>query len=135
MVEVTITSIYPLSGIQKTMLTITGTGFDPMLDNNLVSINGQSAKVMSTQESPSSTETKLTVIVPRGAGTGPVSVTAYAKTVDGPIFTYELSRGYTVNSTNVVVSDLQLGDKTSLTYDSVNNILYASAGSQGIKGC
>jgi uncharacterized repeat protein (TIGR03803 family) len=66
----TITGFTPLSAAAGTTVIITGTNFDPIAANNDVKFNGVSAL---TPSAPSSTS--LTVIVPAGATTGPISVT------------------------------------------------------------
>ena len=65
-----ITNFIPTSGVAGTYVTINGTNFDPTPANNVVKFNNTTAVVVS-----SSTNT-LTAIVPDGATTGPISVTA-----------------------------------------------------------
>jgi gliding motility-associated-like protein len=74
----TITNFSPDNGPVGTVVTITGTNFDPTTSNNAVTINGTAATVSA------STATSLTVTVPAGATTGPISVTVngYAATSD-----------------------------------------------------
>src|SRR5258706_606202 len=65
-----ITGFTPTEGVEGTFVTINGTNFDPTLANNIVKFNNTAAIVTS------GTTTTLTVIVPVGATSGPISVTA-----------------------------------------------------------
>jgi len=71
----TITSFLPDTGPIGTTVTITGTNFDPVAANNTVKFNGVDAETPSTASA-----TSLTVTVPTGATTGPISVTTIAGT-------------------------------------------------------
>lgn len=76
-------TIHPDSGFYQSIVTITGENFD--LDspqNNIVKFNGKTAAIRQINAH------SLTVIVPKAAGTGPVTVTVDGVTVAGPIFTY-----------------------------------------------
>ncbi|MEM6378839.1 MAG: IPT/TIG domain-containing protein [Bacteroidota bacterium] len=75
----TITSIDPTFGDVGTTVTITGTNFSRAIANNRVTFNGVSADVVTASE------TELTVTVPEGATTGPISISKVI-TVEGPIF-------------------------------------------------
>lgn len=66
----TITSFDPPQGPPGTEVIITGTNFDPIPSNNIVSFNGTTAQVVS------STSTSITVTVPPGASDGQISVMA-----------------------------------------------------------
>ncbi len=63
-----ITSFTPLSGPVGTVVTINGANFDPIENNNIVSFNGVDGYVYG------STTTSITVEVPAGADTGPITV-------------------------------------------------------------
>ncbi len=65
----TVSGFLPISGSVGTAVTITGTNFSTRLADNLVSFNGKPGYVTAA------TTTQLTVIVPGGATTGPLSVT------------------------------------------------------------
>ncbi|HLY69646.1 MAG TPA: IPT/TIG domain-containing protein [Puia sp.] len=88
-IPITITSISPDSGAYSTVVTIMGTGFSSSAGNNTVKFNG----VTTTVQSASSTS--LTVIVPKGSGTGAVTVSANNQIATGPqfeyLYTYSLS--------------------------------------------
>lgn len=71
----TITDFTPTSGPIGSTVTITGTNFDPVATNNTVKFNGIDAATPSLASAIS-----LTVIVPTGASTGPISVTTLAGT-------------------------------------------------------
>jgi gliding motility-associated-like protein len=64
-----IMSFTPTTGPIGTTVTISGTGFSTILDNNTVTFNGTTAIVTA------STSTSITVTVPPGATTGTISVT------------------------------------------------------------
>lgn len=70
-----ITSFSPATGSIGTTVTITGTNFDPIAANNMVAFNGVTAATPSA-----ASITSLTVTVPVGATTGPLSVTTLAGT-------------------------------------------------------
>lgn len=74
-----ITAFTP-SGPIGAIVTITGTNFDPIETNNIVSFNGTDGIVYS------SSLTDITVEVPAGATTGPITVTvgAFSATSSGP---------------------------------------------------
>ena len=78
---VVISSISPLTGPNSTVVTIVGSGFNTNATSNLVKFNGKEATVQSA------TATQLVVVVPKGAGTGPVSVQG----VSGPEFKFEFT--------------------------------------------
>ena len=65
-----ITSFTPASGVLGSVVTITGTGFDPGINNNTVYFGTVKASVTSA------TATTLTVTVPPGISPKPISVTA-----------------------------------------------------------
>ncbi len=68
----------PSSGIPGTTVTISGSGFDPVPNQNAVAFNGVPAVVNSA------TTTGLQVTVPANAQTGPVSVAAGGSSAVGP---------------------------------------------------
>lgn len=85
-VPLAITTISANSGPFNTTVEITGTGFDPSPANDQVFFNGKAATISAA------TATKLTAVVPLGAGTGQVSVAVNnGTTVSGPVFTYQLT--------------------------------------------
>lgn len=66
---VTITSISPTSGPIGTLVTITGTGFTPDTAQNVI-FSGSNTQIAN----PSGTASQITVAVPPGAITGPITV-------------------------------------------------------------
>ncbi len=66
---VTIANFTPDNGVVGTIITINGTDFDPVPANNIVKFNNTAAVIKS------STSTTMTVVVPVGATTGPISIT------------------------------------------------------------
>lgn len=68
-INVSISSISPDNGPVGTQVLITGSGFDPIGSNNVVTFNGAAAQVTG------STTTAIQTIVPEHATTGPITVT------------------------------------------------------------
>nr|WP_068892297.1 IPT/TIG domain-containing protein [Pedobacter panaciterrae] len=64
-----ITNISPLQGMEGTIVTITGAGFDTVLRTTSVKFNSKSATIKSI------TATQMTVVVPAEATTGQITVT------------------------------------------------------------
>ncbi len=77
----TITSLNPTSGAIGSTVHVLGSNFGTNPANIVVKFNGVAAPVTNALTSD------LTVLVPAGATTGPVSVTANGTTVTGPQFT------------------------------------------------
>jgi len=80
--NVSINSLSPASGPFSTVVTIDGTGFSSTPSNNIVQFNHVAATVQQA------TATQLTVVVPKQAGTGTVTVQTGPNRVTGPVFTY-----------------------------------------------
>lgn len=79
----TISQLTPQDGVGGSTVTITGTGFSNALANDTVYINGKMAKI------DSASATRLVVVVPSLAGSGPVAVRVHGDSVTGPGFTYD----------------------------------------------
>jgi len=79
---VTITTVTPLTGPYSTIVTIDGSGFSPNATDNQVQFN----KVDAVVQKASATE--LTVVVPKTAGIGAVTVRTGGQTATGPVFNY-----------------------------------------------
>lgn len=77
----TITSIEPVSGRFGDEITITGTNFDPQIEDNLVKLNGVTASIKSASS------TSIVITVPDGASTGAIEVSVINFNVSGPTFT------------------------------------------------
>lgn len=80
-VALTVSAVSPATGPYSTSVTITGTGFDAT--SSKVLFNGIAASVQTV------TATQIVATVPKGAGTGPVTVQAGTRTIKGPDFTYQ----------------------------------------------
>lgn len=80
-----VTSISPASGPAGAVVTISGSGFSPIISEDSVTFNGTKATITSA------TNSAITAIVPVGAGTGVVTVYVNGKPAQGPVFTYEIS--------------------------------------------
>jgi len=132
------------SGPGGTIVTITGTGFDPNAGYNQVFFNGAPATILSFST------TQIVAVVPIGAGTGPVSVEVGGKTVTGPFFTYQIAPfvytvvlgtgRYVINaittdlSGNVYISDAGSSVVRKIGYDGSLTTFWSSQGIYGITG-
>jgi serine/threonine protein kinase, bacterial len=87
---ITITTISPTEGPYGTVVTITGKGFGTSTTDNTVLIHGVQAVIINA------INTTLHVKVPKGAGSGAVTVKVNGQSANGPLFTYDLS--YTVST-------------------------------------
>ena len=83
--NVQVVSIAPQSGGFGTLLKISGKGFHPLPQNNVVKIGSQTVLVTAASDS------MLELSVPKGTPTGEVSVQAYSTTAVGPVYTYTLT--------------------------------------------
>ncbi len=77
-----INAITPDNGAFNTLVAIQGGNFSNVVADHTVKFNGVNARVVTAAAA------QLTVEVPKGAGTGPVSVTLRGQTVTGPVFNY-----------------------------------------------
>ncbi|HQR13295.1 MAG TPA: RHS repeat-associated core domain-containing protein [Nitrospira sp.] len=76
-----ITSVSPVSGVIGSVVTLSGSSFNPVAANNQVRFGGVLATVLSV----STTGSSLTTAVPVGALTGPVTVTTPLGTATSPV--------------------------------------------------
>lgn len=83
--SLTINTINPNHGPANTLVSITGSGFNPNPAFDSVFFNGKPASVINASAS------FITAKVPIGAGTGIITVKANGNTLLGPLFSYELS--------------------------------------------
>lgn len=129
-----INSISPTSGPKETEVTITGTNFRTIAEENLVTFNGKPAEVTHA------TTTALTVKVPLGAGTGIVKVTKGTLSSDGPVFEYvftavvsTLAGNGTATSVDGVGVGASLHNPYGITMDKDGNIFFSEAGPSRIR--
>jgi len=114
--QVSIIQFSPSKGPAGTVVTISGTGFSSTAGQNAVSFNGVAAQVTS------STANQLVVIVPSGAGTGPISITS-------PLGSATSSAAFTVTNTGPQISSFTptvVSSGTAVTVSGTN--FDASAG-------
>lgn len=78
-------AVIPDSGGFNKEITINGHNFSKTSEENIVTFNGIEAVVSDASE------TTLTALVPKGAGTGNIAVTVDEQTATGPEFTYLLT--------------------------------------------
>ncbi|MSO22029.1 MAG: matrixin family metalloprotease [Acidobacteria bacterium] len=76
-----VSALNPASGPPTTVVTLFGSNFDSATANVSVAFGGVPATVVSASQS------QITVIVPFGAISGPVTVTVFGQQVSGPVFT------------------------------------------------
>jgi 6-phosphogluconolactonase len=137
-------NLLPVRGLPGTAVTIQGQGFSTTPGNNAVQFNGTPATVTSA------TAITLSVTVPQGATSGPVSVAVGAATAQGPSFTVihltslaisPLAASSTPTNTfqfaaSGMLDDGGTGDATGLVTWSSSNASVATisntAGSQGL---
>ena len=114
-------SFAPTSAIIGSTVTIVGEGFSAVPNQNSVTFNGTSATVLSA------TESSLTLIVPNGATSGPVSVTVNGNTVlSSSIFTVtETNLCNTISSNNA--KNWYFGNQAALKFE--NNVPVAMTNS------
>ena len=97
-----ITSITPSNALPGTQVTLTGTGFDPIAQNNYVLFGNTPAYIVSANGG-----TELTVVVPDlPPGSVSLTVTSFAQTSSVAAFTVassEVSLSVMLTSTNTVV--------------------------------
>lgn len=77
-----ISALSPDNGLDGTVVTITGTGFNTTPSQNMVYFNGVQATVTSA------TATQLVVTAPAGTTTGVVTVNTNGLTATGPVFSH-----------------------------------------------
>ena len=82
--SLTISSISPVHGAGGTTITVYGSGFSTIGTNDVVTINGKTASVVSASAD------SVVVTIPVKAGTGAVSVSIGSKSVTGPVLTYDV---------------------------------------------
>src|SRR5262249_47066248 len=75
-----ISNVSPLTGSGATLVTITGAEFSSRISDVDVRFNGIPANVVSTNR------TSITVLVPAGATSGPITVSIAGQMVSGPAF-------------------------------------------------
>jgi len=93
--SLSITSVSVSSGAYNTSVTINGTGFSTNLSADIVTFNSKAATVTAA------TTTTLMATVPKGAGTGNISVAVGNAKAVGPVFNYT----YTITVTTLAGSE------------------------------
>jgi hypothetical protein len=129
-----ITGISPVHGPANTLVTITGTAFDPTASLDTVFFNGKKATVITASAS------SLTAKVPVGAGTGNVTLKIGNTVMNGPLFTYELSPVATVIAGSGYAGDFNgvgtmasFATPTGITVDTSGNIYVADLASYDVR--
>lgn len=133
--QVTISSIDVNSGPYNTVVVLTGTGFGVTSANDKVFFNGKPATVSSASA------TKLTVVVPLGAGTGNITLSVdNSAPVSGPVFTYQISTivsilagGVTRGAVNGTGNAASFNYPTGIAVDTAGNAYVADYGNNLIR--
>src|SRR5205823_4285790 len=119
-----ITSISPMLGNPETDVSINGSNFSTVLNENIIKFNGVNAKVTNASS------TTLVVKVPIGAGSGPVSITTSQGTVAGPVVTYipdVFIGGMEWNGTHNIIKYWKNGSAVPVTNGSTDPFAYSMA--------
>jgi streptogramin lyase len=131
-----ISSIFPIQGPAKTVVTITGKRFGDKIEGLVVKFSGINATIISASD------TLITVEAPEDGGTGNISVTANGRLSKGPVFSYGakeidyLVETYAGAAAGNVVGDLstaRFNTMEGLIFDSKGNLLVADRGNNQIK--
>lgn len=118
----TISSISTNIGAFGTVVTIAGSSFSSTISDNVVKFNGVTAVIQSA------TATEIVAVVPKGAGTGPVTVAARSQTATGENFRYVFSAtvstlaGSTDGYADGAGTSAQFKAPTGLTVDDQGNV-------------
>jgi sugar lactone lactonase YvrE len=111
---VSITGFSPVTGPTGAEITVRGTSFGTTPNMNKVLINGKSATVKSA------TATQLVIVVPKSAGTGPITVTRDSVTVKQKTFVYQYSTRTTTLAGSTMGSDN--GNAASAQFDGPSDV-------------
>jgi sugar lactone lactonase YvrE len=129
-----ITSLSPSSGIAGTLLIITGANFSETILSNTAMVNGKPTPVTAASF------TSLTVSVPIGAGTGPVTVKVGDQTSNELTFTYVISEVASTLAGKNKAGYLDGNDTTArfkaplgVAVDAAGNLYIADSGNQRIR--
>lgn len=122
---VSITSFSPDRGPHSVVVTIYGSGFSINPADDTVRFNGRVAIITEA------TETKLTAIVPKGAGTGPVTVSVKDRKATGDVFTYlnifvsTWAGNFTSDCNNGIGTEAQFVSPQGMAVDRDGNLIVA----------
>ncbi len=129
-----INGLSPNHGPGNTIVTINGSGFDPVSSYDSVFFNGKAGIIVSASS------TIITAKVPVGAGTGNVTVKVGNTIMAGQLFSYELSTIATIISgsgyagySNGVGTAAYFATPTGLSVDTSGNIYVTDLGAYDIR--
>lgn len=129
-----VNALTPDHGPANTLVTISGSGFDPSTSLDTVFFNGKKATVVSASS------TAITAKVPVGSGTGNVRVKVGNTVMAGQLFTYELSPVATIIAgsggagySNGVGTSAYFATPTGITIDTFGNIYVTDLGAYDVR--
>lgn len=119
-----VSSISPTSGPKNTTVILTGTSFSPNAADNKVMLNDNPCAINIASS------TSLSITIPRGAGSGTISVTVAGVTVQSPPFEYIItpSEASTFAGSTQGFADgttAQFAFPTNVAVDAVGNVYVA----------
>jgi sugar lactone lactonase YvrE len=128
----TILTINPTSARHNNSVVITGTNFDPSFLT--AKINGKSLPIVFSSTS------QLTITIPKGIGTGKVSIETTGGNIDGPVFTYLLTATVTTLAgdgnpgyVEGVGANAKLDTPSGITFDTDGNLYVCERGNYLIR--
>jgi uncharacterized protein (TIGR03437 family) len=120
-----ITTINPSTGPKNTTVTITGTGFSTLANDNAVTLNGKVCPVVN------STTNQLTITIPPSAGSGKIKVVVRDANAESNIFEFIVTTtvttfaGSTEGDQDGLGAAAKFNNLKSLTLDNQGNLIVA----------
>ncbi|WP_161991993.1 IPT/TIG domain-containing protein [Flagellimonas algicola] len=120
--EPTLSSVAPVTGPKHTEVVITGENFGTDATKVSVSFNGTPGEVLGV------TDTEVTVRVPVGANTGPITMEVDGFDLTGPEFVYELTYTVETFAGTPWEEGYEEGSGTAAKFDEPNDLVMDSRG-------
>lgn len=115
-------TMLPNSGDAGTLVTITGSGFNPNASDDAVTFNGKAANIVNA------TETQLIVQAPDGGSTGSVQITVNGKSISAGTYTFQTLSIHSIepvngpSGTNVRIIGAGFGSDVSPAAVTINGV-------------